>query len=106
MDPAISRGTWRNTTEAYRFPYQSVAPSVAGMTPSATPSPYDDLAAPADMQADCRAASARLQQAARQATRPAPSIHYDEQPGERTKREIQYSEAAARLAGALHFALE
>lgn len=69
-------------------------------------SSYDDLAAPADMQADCRAASARLEQAARRATRPAPSLHFDEQPTEQPKREIPYSEAAARIAGALHFHLE
>ncbi len=69
-------------------------------------SSYDDLGAPADMQADCRATSARLEQAARRATRPAPSIHFDEQPGERAKAQIPYSEAAARIAGALHFHLE
>ena len=58
------------------------------------------------MQADCRAASARLQQAARRATAPAPSIHFDEQPREQPKREIEFSEAAARIAAALHFHLE
>ena len=70
------------------------------------PSSYDDLAPPADMQDDCRAVSARLEQAARRATRPAPSIHYDEQPAERPKRTIEISEATARIAGALHFHLE
>lgn len=69
-------------------------------------SSYDDLATAADMQADCRATSARLEQAARRATRPAPSIHFDEQPAERSKPTIEISEAAARLAGALHFHLE
>lgn len=64
--------------------------------------PYDDLAAPADMQADCRATTARLEQAVRRATRPAPSIHFDEQPAERPKRDIEVSEAAARLAAALY----
>jgi hypothetical protein len=101
MDPAIRRGTWPNTTERYAFRYQSVAPSVEDMTSS-----YDDLATAAEMQADCRATSARLERAARQAGRPAPSIYFDEQPGEQAKREIQYSEAAARIAGALHFHLE
>lgn len=67
---------------------------------------YDDLATAADMQADCRAASARLAQAARRASRPAPSIHFDEQPAEQPKPTIEISEAAARLAGALHFHLE
>ena len=70
--------------------------------------PYEDLATPAEMLADCRATGARLrlEQAARRATRPAPSLHFDEQPGEQAKRDIDFSEAAARLAGALHFALE
>lgn len=71
-------------------------------------SAYDDLGSPAEMQADCRAAGRhlRLEQAARRATRPAPSIHFDDQPGERSKPRIEISEAAARLAGALHFHLE
>ncbi|CAN5489633.1 hypothetical protein BH11ACT8_BH11ACT8_11600 [soil metagenome] len=82
------------------------------MTRSPGPVPhlpaYEDLATPAEMHADCRAAGAnlRLERAARRATRPAPSIHFDEQPGERTKPVIEFSEAAARLAGALHFHLE
>ncbi len=54
------------------------------------------------MQADCRATSARLEQAARRAVRPAPSIHFDEQPAERPKPSIEISEAAARLAAALY----
>ncbi len=69
---------------------------------------YDDLASPAEMQSDCLAAGRhlRLEQAARRAVRPAPSIHFDEQPGERAKPRIEISQAAARLAGALHFHLE
>ena len=69
---------------------------------------YDDLSTPAEMLADCRATGVhlRLEHAARRATRPAPSLHFDEQPGERPKGSIEISEAAARLAGALHFALE
>ena len=72
-------------------------------------SSYDDLASPADMFADGRATGARLhrlEQAARRATRPAPSLHFDEQPREQPKRDIEINEATARLAGALHFALE
>ncbi|MDO9455825.1 hypothetical protein [Nocardioides sp.] len=69
-------------------------------------SSYDDLAAPADMQDDCRATSARLEQAARRATRPAPSIHFDEQPAERPKPQVEISAAAVRIAAALHFHLE
>ncbi|WP_148614604.1 hypothetical protein [Nocardioides rubriscoriae] len=69
-------------------------------------SSYDDLAAATEMHDDCRATSARLAWAARRATRPAPSIHFDEQPAERAKAQVDYSEAAARIAGALHFYLE
>ena len=79
------------------------------MTSSSTqPTAYDDLTTPAEMHADCRAAGANLhlERAARRATRPAPSIHFDEQPAEQPKREIRYSEAAVRIAGALHFHLE
>ncbi|WP_139981216.1 hypothetical protein [Nocardioides litoris] len=68
--------------------------------------PYDDLGSPAQMQADCRATTARLERAARRVTAPAPSLHYDEQPAERSKPTIEVSAAAARLAGALHFHLE
>ena len=79
------------------------------MTSSSTqPTAYDDLTTPAEMHADCRAAGANLhlERAARRATRPAPSIHFDEQPAERAKPTIEISAAAARLAGALHFHLE
>ena len=43
-----------------------------------------------------------VERAARRATRPAPSIHYDEQPAEQPKPTIEVSEAAARLAAALY----
>ncbi|MGA8258539.1 MAG: hypothetical protein WB767_18355 [Nocardioides sp.] len=72
------------------------------MTPET--SPYDDLATPTEMLADCRATGRHLhlEQAARRATRPAPSIHFDEQPREQRKRGIEVSEAAARLAAAIY----
>ena len=71
-------------------------------------SSYDDLATPAEMHADCRAAGVnlRLEQAARRATRPAPSLHFDEQPAEQPKRGIEISEATARLAAAINFHLD
>ncbi|WP_340538598.1 hypothetical protein [Nocardioides sp. GXZ039] len=75
----------------------------------ATPrTPYDDFETPARMHADCRAAGIRLglDRIGDLASRPAPSLYYDEQPGERTKTSIEVSDAAARLAGALHFHLE
>ncbi|TWG89879.1 hypothetical protein L615_009700000070 [Nocardioides sp. J9] len=68
--------------------------------------PYDEIATPTEMRADCEAVSRRLEQAAVRATRPAPSLHFDEQPRESGKREIQISEAAQRLANALHLHLD
>jgi hypothetical protein len=67
---------------------------------------YDDPATPAEMQADCRAVGEGLERAARAAVRPAPSLHFEDQPHEVTKRDIEISEAAARLAGALHLQLD
>ncbi|WP_435769302.1 hypothetical protein [Nocardioides sp. SYSU DS0651] len=68
--------------------------------------PYEELSSPSEMQADCEAVSRRLEQAAARATRPAPSIHYDEFPRDVPKREIEISEAAQRLANALHLHLD
>lgn len=83
---------------------------------SLRPTAYDDLATPAEMHADCCAASVnlhvelhndlRFEEVARRAARPAPSIRFDDQPAERPKPTIDFSEAAARLAGALHFHLD
>lgn len=70
------------------------------MTPQT--SSYDDLATPAEMHADCEVAGPRLADAARRATRPAPSLHFDEQPREAPKRTIAVSEAAAALAAAIY----
>jgi hypothetical protein len=69
---------------------------------------YDDPASPAEMRADCRAVgeSLRLRRAARAALGPAPSILFEDYPRELAKPEIEISEAAARLAGALHLQLD
>lgn len=68
--------------------------------------PYEEIAAPSDMKADCEAVSRRLEMAAVKATRPAPSIHFDEFPREQPKRGIEISDAAQRLANALHLHLD
>ncbi len=47
-----------------------------------------------------------LERAARTAIQPAPSIYFEDYPRELPKREIEISEAAARLAGALHLQLD
>ncbi|WP_370250173.1 hypothetical protein [Nocardioides sp.] len=77
-------------------------------TPRPTATSWDDLASPAEMHADCCAGAdlQRLQRAARQVARPAPSIRFEDQPREARKPGIEISEATARLAAALHFHLE
>ena len=69
---------------------------------------YDDASTPEEMSVDCRAAgeNLRLRRAAAAAVRPAPSIHFDEYPREVGKRDIRVSDAAARLANALHLHLD
>jgi hypothetical protein len=75
-------------------------------------SSYHEPATPSEMHADCEAVGRnlglqrRLERAAESAVRPAPSIHFDEFPSEVGKRDIKISEAAARLANALHLHLD
>lgn len=75
-------------------------------------SAYDELAGPAEMHADCEAVGRnlglqkKLARAARSAVEPAPSIHFEDFPREVPKRDIEISEAAVRLAGALHLHLD
>ncbi len=100
----------RNTTRRYNFVYSAVANSVEGMS-APTPShrlAYDDLSTPAEMSADCRAAGVNLhlQKAARAAVEPAPSIHFEDYPRDVAKRDIRISDAAARIANALHLHLD
>ncbi len=59
---------------------------------------YDDAATPAQMTADCRVVRALL--------RPAPSIRYEDYPREVPKPAIDVSDAARRLASALHLHLD
>jgi hypothetical protein len=72
---------------------------------------YDELASPGEMYDDCRAVGQnlrlpRLEQAARAAVRQAPSIRFEDYPREVGKREIRVSDAAVRLANALHLHLD
>jgi hypothetical protein len=79
------------------------------------PLAYDDLASASEMSADCRAAVAALrlprrptpaERAARAAVRPAPSILFEDYPQEIKKTDIAVTEAAARLASAMHLHLD
>ncbi|MGN0064532.1 MAG: hypothetical protein ACI379_09845 [Nocardioides sp.] len=69
---------------------------------------HDEMASTAEMVADCRAVgqNLRLDRIARAAHNPAPSIHFADFPQEIPKRDIQISEAATRLANALHLHLD
>jgi hypothetical protein len=84
------------------------------MTTQRRPAPLfsDELGTPAEMAADGRAASrnlglqGRLERAAQAAVSPAPSLRFDDYPDEVGKREIRVSDAAARIANALHLHLD
>ena len=111
MEPAISRGTTRNTTQRYEFGYPAVANSVEAMTnrPPTTRPAYDDFATPQQMHADCVEVghNLRLERAAVKAlAADVPSLHFDDYPHEVHKRDIAVSDAAARIANALHLHLD
>jgi hypothetical protein len=79
---------------------------------------YDELTPAQQMTEDCRAverelglphtvARPRLEQAAQAAVAgDVPSLHFEDFPREVGKREIRISDAAARLANALHLHLD
>ncbi|GAA5137291.1 hypothetical protein GCM10023339_77470 [Alloalcanivorax gelatiniphagus] len=76
----------------------------------------DELGTPAEMAADGRETGrhlnlpvgrqGRLERAAQAAVAPAPSIRFEDYPAEVGKRGIRVSDAAARLANALHLHLD
>lgn len=76
--------------------------------PSSPGRPVGEPAPSYAMYDDARAAGVnlRLERVARAAVRPAPSLEYAAYPREVRKREIEISEAAARLAAALHLHLD
>ena len=69
---------------------------------------HDERGTLAEMAADCReiGRNLRLERAARAAVTPAPSLRFEDYPAEVGKREIRVSDAAARLANALHLHLD
>lgn len=69
---------------------------------------HDDLWTPAEMTADCEETgrNLRLERAARAAVTAPPSLRFEDYPSEVSKREIRISDAAARLANALHLHLD
>ncbi|MGZ4436509.1 MAG: hypothetical protein ACXVWU_13785 [Nocardioides sp.] len=75
---------------------------------------YDDASSATEMTSDCHAVEAALhlpkrpsapERAAAAAVEPAPSILFEDYPREVKKPTIEVSEAAARLAAALHLHL-
>ena len=60
---------------------------------------YDDLGSVQEMHDDCEAAARHLPSAA-------PSLRYEDFPHDAPKPEIQITEAAARIANALHLHLD
>lgn len=69
---------------------------------------HDELSPTPEMAADCRAigANLRLERMSRAVVSAPPSIHFADFPSDVPKREIQVSEAAARIANALHLHLD
>ncbi len=69
---------------------------------------HDELSSAPEMAADCRAlgANLRLERAARAAVTAPPSIRFEDYPRDVAKREIKVSDAAARIANALHLHLD
>ena len=69
---------------------------------------HDELSTAPEMAADCRAigANLRLERAARDGVSTPPSIHFAYYPSEIATREIKVSDAAARIANALHLHLD
>ena len=80
------------------------------MTTSRRPSHlvHDELGTPAELAADCQeiGQNLRLERAAKAAVEAPPSIRFEDYPAEVGKREIRVSDAAARLANALHLHLD
>ena len=68
--------------------------------------PYEEIETPAQLRAGCEEVNTRLARAARKVVEAPPSIHFDDFPREVPKKDIQISEAAQRLANALHLHLD
>jgi len=107
----------RSTDSGVPFRYRAVIPTVSGMTSSRPPRrlAYDDASSTDRMTSDCRAVEEALrlprrstaaERTARAAVRSAPSLLFEDYPREVAKPTIEVSEAAARLAAALHLHLD
>lgn len=110
MEPAMSSDMVPDTTVEYRLGYQSVTPTVHDMTLHTPTShlSHAELPSTSEMAADCRqvVSALRLERVVQAASRPAPSIRFEDYPREVAKREIRVDAAAARIANALHLHLD
>ncbi|GAB2985522.1 hypothetical protein [Nocardioides montaniterrae] len=68
--------------------------------------PYEEPGSPTELKDSCEAVTRLLRAAADRALKPAPSIHFDEFVQDVPKKAIAISEAARKLAGAIHFHLD
>ena len=80
---------------------------MAATTPSSHLT-HDELDTVSRQRADCAATgrNLRLERVSRAAVAGPPSLEYDDFPRDLAKRDIAVSEAAARLANALHLHLD
>ena len=85
-------------------------------SPRASHLVHDELGTPAELAADCvetgrnlgldARLERRFERAARAAVAAPPSIRFEDYPAEVGKREIRVTDAAARIANALHLHLD
>ena len=64
--------------------------------------PYEEIESPTQLHSDCEEVNRHLVRAARKVVETPPSLHFDDFPREVRKPDVQISEAAQRLANALH----
>jgi hypothetical protein len=79
-----------------------------GALPSGSHLTHDELATPSQLREDCAAVgrNLRLERVARAAVAGPPSLAYDDFPREVRKRDLRVTDAATRLANALHLHLD
>ena len=77
-------------------------------TPSASHLTHDELGTPSQLREDCAAVgrNLRLERVVRAVAAGPPSLEYDDFPREVPKRDIRVTDAATRLANALHLHLD
>jgi hypothetical protein len=77
-------------------------------TSSSSHPTHDELPAPGQLREDCAAVgrNLRLDRVVRAAVAGPPSLEYDDFPREVLKRDIRVTDAATRLANALHLHLD